>query len=71
VSTTPPDAYYLVRVMRSLSTGSPFVASFPPLIAVNTRQQHQDRTDPDDKKQKDKSNRFLAAHTAILCPEGH
>jgi hypothetical protein len=60
-----------MRVMPSLPTGSPFLASFPLLIAVYTRQQHQDRKDPDDKKHKHQSNRFLAAHTVILCPEGH
>lgn len=57
--------------MPSLPTGSPFLASFPLLIAVYARQQHQDRKDPDNKKHKHHSNRFLATHTVILCPEGH
>ncbi len=61
----------LVRVIPSPSTGSTFLASFPNLIAVYARKQHQDRTDQDDKKHKHQSNRFLAVHTAILCPEGH
>jgi hypothetical protein len=59
-----------VRVMPSLSAGSPLLAPLPLLVAVYARQQHQDRNDPDDKKHKHQSNRFLAAHTAILCPEG-
>ena len=57
--------------MPDLSMGSPVPASFPLLVAIHARQQHQDRNDPDHKKHKHQSNRFLAAHTAILCPEGH
>jgi hypothetical protein len=58
-------------VVPSLSTGSPFLASFTLFIVVYTRQHHQDRKDPDDKKHKHQNNRFLAAHTVILCPGGH
>lgn len=59
---------WLVRVMPGPPIGSPLPAPFLRLKMVHAGQQHQDRKDPDDKKHKHQSNRFLTAHTAILYP---
>lgn len=63
----PPHSCNAVHPLVNRPVRPPFLAQHPPFRAVKPGKQHQNRAGPDKSHREYQCDRFLGAHTSILC----
>jgi hypothetical protein len=66
----PLSPRYSVQPLVNRPVRLPFLTPGPPFWAFQPRNQDQNSADPDDSHREYQCDRFLGAHTAILCLAG-